>query len=124
MFQRLARFLVLIAAVQILGGHWAVLQTMAWTKMLVDYTQQDSLSVAVAKTFDGEHPCQLCQTVKQGRQEEQKKQTPTTIAKLDAVLAPAIQIPPRPEAPRLFFSVAQQPREVALSPLTPPPRAA
>lgn len=124
MFQRLARFLVLIAAVQILGGHWAVLQTVAWTKMLVEYAQQESLSVAVAKTFDGEHPCQLCHTVKEGRQEEQKKQTPTAIAKLDAVLAPAVQIPPRPEAPRLFFSVAPQPRKVSLSPLTPPPRAA
>lgn len=124
MFQRLARFLVLIAAVQILGGHWAVLQTVAWTKMLVDYAQQDSLSVAVAKTFDGEHPCQLCHTVKEGRKEEQKKQTPTAIAKLDAVLAPTIQIPLRSVAPHVFFSVALQPREVALSPLTPPPRAA
>ena len=124
MFQRLARLLVLIAAVQILGGHWAVLQTVAWAKMLVDYSQQDSLSVAVAKTFDGEHPCQLCHTVKEGRQEEQKKQTPTTIAKLDAVLAQAVQIPPRSEAPHVFLSVAQRLREVALSPLTPPPRAA
>ena len=92
--------------------------------MLVDYSQQDSLTVAVAKTFDGKHPCQLCHTVKQVRQEEQKKQTPTAIAKLEAVLPPAIQIPPRPKAPRLFFSVAQQRREVALSPLIPPPRAA
>ena len=87
-------------------------------------SQQDSLTVAVAKTFDGEHPCQLCHTVKEGRQEEQKKQARTTIAKLDAVLAPAIQIPLRPEAPHVFLSVAQWLREVSLSPLTPPPRAA
>jgi len=124
LFHRLAKFFMLIAAVQILGGHWAVLQTVAWTTMLVDYAQQDSLTVAVAKTFDGAHPCQLCHTVKEGRQEEQKKQAPTTIAKLDAVLASAIQLPLRSEAPRVFFSVALQPREVVLSPLTPPPRRA
>jgi hypothetical protein len=110
--------------VQILGGHWAVLQSVAWAQMLVDYAQRDSLSTAVVKTFDGAHPCELCHTVKEGRLEEQKKLPATTIAKLDAILAPVVQLPPRPETPRLFFPVARQPREVARSPLTPPPRLA
>lgn len=122
LFTRLAKFFVLIAAVQILGGHWAVLQTVAWTKMVVDFAQQDSLSVAVAKTFDGAHPCELCQTVKEGRKEERKKQEPTAIAKLDAVLAPVVRLPPRPSAPRIFFVVTSTMCGVSQSPLTPPPR--
>lgn len=116
-----ARFLVLIAAVQILGGHWAVLQTVAWAQMLVEFAQRDSLATAVVKTFDGAHPCELCHTVKEGRFEEQKKAPAVTVTKLDAILAPAVELPPRAEAPRLFFTVARLPREVAYAPSVPVP---
>ncbi len=109
---------------QILGGHWAVLQSVAWAKMLVDYAQQDSLKVAVVKTFDGEHPCSLCHQVSEGRKQEQKKEAVAQVEKIEAVLAPVIQLPPRAEAPRRFFVVARLPREVVRSPLTPPPRLA
>jgi len=124
LLRTLTRLLVLLAAVQILGGHWAVLQTVAWGKMLVDYAQRESLTVAVAKTFDGAHPCSLCHTVTAGREQEKKQESATTIVKLDAVLAPAVQLPPRSEAPRAFFPVALQQCEMAYSPLTPPPRRA
>src|SRR6186997_787245 len=87
LFHRIARFLVLIAAVQILGGHWAVLQSVAWAKMLVEYAQQDPLSVAIEKTFDGAHPCAICHTVSDGRKKEEKQEATIVVAKIDAVLA-------------------------------------
>ena len=93
MFYRVAKFLVLLAALQILGGHWAVLQTVAWTQMFIDYAQKDSLTVAVAKTFDGDHPCSLCQTVSDGRKQEKKQEGPMTVAKLEAVLAGILEVP-------------------------------
>ncbi len=99
-----------------------MLQTVAWGTMLVDYAQSESLTVAVTKTFDGAHPCSLCHTVTEGREQEKQQEGAATIVKLDAVLAPTVQLPPRSEAPGVFFSVAPQPREVDSSPLTPPPR--
>lgn len=57
-----------------LGLHWALLQTVAWTGMLITYARDGSLQEAVAKTFDGRHPCALCKVVKEGREEEQKQE--------------------------------------------------
>ncbi len=55
-----------------MGGHLAVLQTVAWSRMLVDFSATDSLTVAVGKTFDGAHPCGLCKVVKQTKETEKK----------------------------------------------------
>ncbi len=41
--------------------------------MVVSFSQTESLSVALQKTFDGEHPCKMCKIVKQGRKAEQEK---------------------------------------------------
>ena len=40
--------------------------------MLVQYSQESSLAEAVAKTFDGQHPCGLCKKIS-GAQDSQKK---------------------------------------------------
>jgi len=123
LFPRLARFLVLIAAVQILGGHWAVLQSVAWARMIVEYAQGDSLTAAVAKTFDGAHPCSLCETVSEGRQQEKKQEAVTTIVKLDAVLAPAFRVPwPQVQA-WTYPTATHRGAETAPTPPTPPPLA-
>ena len=76
--------LVLVLALS-LGLHWALLQTVAWTGMLVSYAQQDDLATAVSKTFDGEHPCPLCTAVEQGRaaERQQEKQTAKSGFKLE-----------------------------------------
>jgi hypothetical protein len=72
--------LVCLAMFSVAGGHWAVLQTIAWAKMLRDYSRSDSIAVAVKKTFGGEYPCDLCLRVEEGRQKEEK--APATV-KLD-----------------------------------------
>ena len=45
------------------GGHLAILQGVAWTKMVRDFAQTDSLGVAIGKTLDGQHPCSLCKKI-------------------------------------------------------------
>ncbi|MGB8166635.1 MAG: hypothetical protein WCF18_04035 [Chthoniobacteraceae bacterium] len=121
MFRSVSRFLVLIAAVQILGGHWAVLQTVAWTSMLIDNAKTASLTEAFAKTFDGTSPCSLCKAVTAGRSSEEKQDS-TQLVKFEAVLAPAVQLPPREAAVHHFFATAQFERVLAVAPPTPPPR--
>jgi hypothetical protein len=62
-----------LALLQILGGHWAFLQTGAWIGMVVQYSQQVGLKAGLAQTFDGEHPCSVCQAIQDGKKQEQKK---------------------------------------------------
>jgi hypothetical protein len=53
-----------LAALLVLhGAHWAALQTFAWGRMMLQYSQTESLGAALAKTLDGKHPCSLCRTV-------------------------------------------------------------
>ncbi len=56
-----------------MGGHLALLQTVAWSKMLVDFSSNQSLTQAVEKTFDGAHPCELCKVVRQTKEKEEKE---------------------------------------------------
>lgn len=71
-----------------LGLHWALLQTVAWTGMIVSYSQGASFKEALSKTFDGKHPCCLCKVVQQGRAAEKKQegQQVKPGSKLDLVL--------------------------------------
>lgn len=55
------------------GGHWMVLQTIAWGKMLVDYSKNASLATAISDTFDGEHPCPMCKKIATGKQQEKRE---------------------------------------------------
>ena len=80
---RLGPVLMLVALLQICGGHWLALQSLAWTEMLVKYSQQAQLSEAVSKTFDGQHPCALCRTIEQGKKSE--RHAPVEVAKMKPV---------------------------------------
>ena len=66
-------FLSALALLQLLGGHWAVLQTGAWMGMVVQYSQQSGLKAGLAQAFDGEHPCPVCKAIQTGKKHEQKK---------------------------------------------------
>lgn len=64
----------LVAALHLVGGHWGIMQMVAWATMLRDYTVERGLMVGVKDTFDGEHPCDMCRTIAtEMGQEEQKK---------------------------------------------------
>lgn len=123
---RLARILVLLAAVQILGGHWAVLQSVAWVKMVVDYSQSESVTVAIEKTFDGAHPCDLCKVVSKGRAAEQSSPLAKDVLKFkfEAVIAPTAGLLPPRGVPAQFFDVASIPSDAFFSTPVPPPRRA
>jgi len=62
----------LLAVFLSIGGHWAVLQSVAWARMLTDFAQTDSWGTALTKTFDDRHPCAMCLKIREGRAHEQK----------------------------------------------------
>jgi hypothetical protein len=68
------RFTTVLVLVLSLGLHWALLQTVAWTGMIISYSRDASFSEAVSKTFDGEHPCPMCKVIKKARAEEKDQQ--------------------------------------------------
>jgi hypothetical protein len=83
MFKWFGKWLLVLALIFSVGGHWAFLQTVAWVGMTVSYSQNDSISKALSKTFDGKHPCKLCQLVKKGKTTEQESDSQPGLQKLD-----------------------------------------
>ena len=66
------KFLVTLALTLSVGGHWAVIQGVAWTRMIAHFSQGMPLTQAISYTFDGKHPCKLCLAVKSGQESERK----------------------------------------------------
>jgi hypothetical protein len=60
------------------GGHWAVLQSIAYSRMLVQFAQEDSWCTAVEKTFDSRYACPLCPKIRDGYNKERK--APPTVS--------------------------------------------
>ena len=50
----------------LVGGHWGMLQVMAWTGMVISYSRDASFAEALGMTFDGEHPCAFCHEIRDG----------------------------------------------------------
>ncbi len=84
--------MVLMACVSI-GMPWGVVQGIAWARMLVSYAGETSLMQAVEMTFDGEHPCELCQMA---RKAQNKPALPSPASEKVAIkfLATASEAPP------------------------------
>jgi hypothetical protein len=74
MKSRLGALLFVIAGFQLLGGHWALLQTAAWAGMIIDYSKSEGVEAGITKTFDGKHPCKLCLSIAENKQREAKHQ--------------------------------------------------
>jgi hypothetical protein len=118
-------FLGALALLQLLGGHWALLQTGAWMGMVVQYSQQAGLKAGLAQAFDGEHPCPVCKAIQAGKKHEQKK-APLLRAELKKdYLAPWSRFQFHPGWVDLKFPGFDACLEaVAFEPAVPPPRRA
>ena len=91
---------MLIVALLLSGGtHWCALQSVAWTAMLVTRARETSLADAVKATFDGAHPCSLCEKIETGRASEKRHDGPVLTAKIE-LFYEAVRVvlhPPKPE---------------------------
>jgi hypothetical protein len=121
-FKRIGNIFLIVALLATTGAHWAVLQSVAWTTMLADNLRAASLTQAVERTFDGRHPCPLCNAIAAGKKSEKKTEFPLQTQKFE--------FPPMPEklvfvAPSRFHLLPQTntfAESLTQKPLTPPPR--
>ena len=93
---KVGRAAIVLALCLSLGFHWVALQSIAWTTMIVQYSQKAPLAEALAETFDGHHPCDLCKHIHSAQHSEKKPEAQWSTAKPDlmcivraVVLAPA-----------------------------------
>ena len=87
-FQKTGRCLLILSLLLATGGHWAVLQSVAWSSMLIQYSRTASLGVALEQTFDSKHPCPLCKKIQQGKHDEKKQESQIAQGKLVFCYAP------------------------------------
>jgi hypothetical protein len=118
---RLGKLFITLVLAATICGHWALIQTFAWTTMLASNLQSNSLHSAMSMTFDGKHSCPICSAIAAGKKSENK----STLAQLQNFDFPIqketiILIAPSrldifPLEDRFLKSFTDQP-------LTPPPR--
>ena len=70
MRRQLSLILTLTAWLFATGGHWDLVQTFGWGRMIVTYSQSMSLRQAVEKTFAGDTLCGVCEMVQGGKQQQ------------------------------------------------------
>jgi hypothetical protein len=112
----------MIAGLQLLGGHWAILQTAAWVGMVIDYSKTEGVEAGITKTFDGKHPCQLCLSIAKNKEKEGNQTANLNLAKIYLVYqAPQWTLTP-PAAFGELEVLLYLLNGITLSPSVPPPR--
>lgn len=124
MLLRLGQVLMLLVLFAASGGHWMVLQSLAWTRMLVSYSQQGQFAEAVSKTFDGRHPCALCKKIESAKSNEQPERVINLESKASFVV-PSVVVAVRHEGVSWEVEIPQKrPGLRCEQPVAPPPRSA
>jgi hypothetical protein len=81
--KRLCALVMTLALAWQIGLPQGLLQTVAWGLMLTSYAQESGFGEGLRKTFDGQHPCSLCERIAQTRPDS----TPTTLSALSTLPA-------------------------------------
>jgi hypothetical protein len=93
--------------------------------MLLGNLADRSISVALERTFDGQHPCPLCSAIAKGRAEERQKGSstlPVSLKKIEILnQAGVLYVSPRASYPQIS-GIKALPGRLADAPPTPPPR--
>lgn len=77
---RLITLMMALSLFLVAGGHWAMLQGVAWVTMVHDFSRGGSLTQAVEKTFDGKHPCAMCKKIAKAKNSEASgEKVPVTV---------------------------------------------
>jgi hypothetical protein len=122
MFVQLGKIFTVFALVTMLGAHWAVLQSVAWTTMLAGTLHSGSFRDAVTRTFDGKHPCPLCKAIAAAKKSEKKTEFSLQTQKLEFPPANENFILIAPSQFQLLPLKNSSARSLAQKPLLQPPR--
>jgi hypothetical protein len=123
MFGRAGRILSVVALAYLVGGHWAILQSIAWVGMVSQYSQHQDIGTALVQTFDGKHPCPLCLAIAKKRQTENRQVAQNVTGKLVAVLLEPAWTASQSGKCLVYFEIEHQPEARRAAPPIPPPRA-
>jgi hypothetical protein len=121
---RLGKIAVVLMLVMATGGHWAMLQSVAWVGMAVRFSHDESLGVALEKTFSGKHPCKLCKAVSEGLKTEKAQKAQKLETKFDFFCSAPVAVLDAPSPEALPTYGAAIPHGWFDTPLVPPPRSA
>src|SRR5688572_28505190 len=75
--------MVVAALVVSVGGHWGILQAFAWVGMAINFSQTDSVSTALVRTFNGKNPCKVSQLVSEGQTTESQSKSQLELKKVE-----------------------------------------
>lgn len=130
--KRFARLLFcLLTLLHLCGGHLGVLQVVAWTRMIRDYSEERGLLEGVKDTFDGAHPCSLCNRISEEKRNQPADQDPLSQIKTEPFakwlnLQPGMAVPaPDWKAPDPVIVCCDDETSIgqwSAAPPTPPPR--
>lgn len=120
--KKIGHVLLIFALLGATGGHWAVLQTIAWADMLAKNLQTESVGAAISKTFDGEHPCKMCKQISAGKKAEKKSELPLQVKKLEFVTERPVFVFAAPLDFRLAADFLPELDGLTHQPSVPPPR--
>lgn len=107
------------------GGHWAVLQSVAYTRMVVEFALEGPLSAAVKKAFDDRYACSLCPKIRHGCDNERK--APSKLGEMqqpELLVASGALLYFAPSVIAEVAFVASRQIDFSNGPPKPPPRAA
>ena len=123
MLKRVGNFFLILALLTATDSQWLVLQSVAWVRMFVSYSEKAPLQVALMQTFDGNHPCTLCKAIAAAKKTEKKKEFPLQVRKLEFPPAPENFAMTEPAQFRLLPMANNAFAEsIAQKPPLPPPR--
>ncbi len=103
---RIAQLVACFAWLLASGGHWDVIQTFAWGRMIVGYSRTMSLDEAVTQTFDADNLCGVCEWVAESKTRDSASGTDTP-GDLVAKARPPLAMPPT----YVFFHASSAVRE-------------
>jgi hypothetical protein len=125
MLRSLGCWLIGIVALSTSQGFLAILQIVAWVTMFYDNSREETLEVALARTFSGEYACEMCVYVAQVQSKESSVSLTETIFKnllpLTGISATRVYKLPA-KISTSYQSFLDIPPDWIISPEDPPPR--
>ena len=113
-----------VALVSSIGLHWAFFQSVAWVGMVISYSQEGTLTEAIVKTFDGKHPCSLCNQIAQAQKSQKKSDRPFDLKKFEFISAGQVITFVVPSDFHLQSASNSSAAQLPDTPPVPPPRLA
>jgi len=125
--------IIVLGCLHFVGGPLALVQVIAWSKMIATYSGEAGILVGIQDTFSGDRPCHLCCKIAEARdtQQETSKSSANYLSQcqwkylneLTHQQKEELSAPPSSVLPETEFTQPLQVLErLRTRPLTPPPR--